>query len=122
MLREERSPLEPVLSVLYQFPEIDHQTPWEGPMHVQSLEQNLADLLLNQRVHLLSLLKQPEQDLTELVRMAIGIAQLVHDAVQEAESRLIVQFYHHALYEVEVLSLAEVGGVLGSFSLAVDGG
>jgi len=74
VLGEEGCPLEPVLRILNQFAEIDHQTPWERPMYMQPLKQNLTDLLLNQRVHLLRLLEQPQQYLTELVRMTVRIA------------------------------------------------
>jgi len=73
--------LKAVFTVLNQFSEVDHETPWEGPVHMKPLKQNLADLLLDEGHALSSLFEKEQEDLTELVSVAVGITQLVYDAV-----------------------------------------
>jgi hypothetical protein len=67
VLTNKRGLLEPILGVLDQFSKVDHQPPREWTVHVESLEQDLADLLLDLRLGVLGLLEQIEQFLTELV-------------------------------------------------------
>lgn len=73
VLRQEGSTLESVLAVLDQFSEVDHETPGERAMHVQALEEDLADLLLNERLAFPSFFKQEEKDLTELVSVTVRV-------------------------------------------------
>lgn len=121
VLSQECSLLEPVLCVLDQLSEVDHQAPRERSVHVEPLEQNLADLLLYERIHLLGLLEEAQKDLAELVGVTVRVAKLIDDAVQEAQTRVVVKLYHHAFYELEVLLLRKVTThVLGAILVPAD--
>jgi len=103
MLLQECSALEAILAILDEFSEVDHQAPWEGAMHVQALKQDLTNLLLDERHALSSLFEEEQENLAELVSMAVGVAQLIHDAVQEALSGKVVQLARKLFDEFKVI-------------------
>jgi hypothetical protein len=126
MLLQEGGALEAVLTVLYQLSEVNHETPGEGAMHVQALKQDLTNLLLDERHALSSLFEEEQEDLAELVSVAVGITELVHDAVEEALSRKVVQFTGKLLDEFEVIFadkrlylVARVDGRYGVFTVDI---
>lgn len=55
---EEGCLLEPILRVLNQLPELDHKAPREWSVHVEPLEEDLADLLLYQWIDFFGLLEE----------------------------------------------------------------
>ena len=67
--------------VLDEFDKSDEQTPWVRTIHYESLEQNSRDLLLNGLS--IGLRKQREESTAEVVGVAIGIAKLVGNGIQE---------------------------------------
>jgi len=102
-MTDKRGLLEPVLGVLDELSEVDHQAPGEWAVHVESLEQDLADLLLDLRLGVLGFLEQVEQLLAELVCVRVWIAQLVDDAVQEGAAGLFVELDRNLLDQIEAL-------------------
>jgi len=103
MLLQECSALEAVLAILDELSEVDHQAPWEGAMHVQALKQDLTNLLLDERHAFSSLFEEEQEDLAELVSVAVGVAQLIHDTVQEALSGKVVQLAGKLFDELKVI-------------------
>ena len=96
---------EAVLLVLDQFSEVDHEAPGVRAQRLQTLEENRADLLLDIGFRLC---KETQQDNAEEERVAIRVAQLIDNAVEEAEASLIVQLQCDLLEQLNALSFNDL--------------
>ena len=67
--------------VLDEFNERYEQAPWMGSVHYQPLQENSSDLLLN--CLSVSLGKEREKGTAEVVSMAVRVAKLVSNGIQE---------------------------------------
>ena len=103
---DERRLHEAILGVLNQLSEVDHQSPWVGSQSLKTLEEDSADLLL---YIWLRFNEQPEEYETEEVSVAIGVPELVDDAVHEAEPCVFVQLDCNLFEKVDVFLLVLLG-------------
>ncbi len=67
--------------ILDQLNERDEQSPWVWSIHNQPLQQHTCYLLLNS--FSVSFSKQRQQGTTKIVGVAVGVAQLVGNSVEE---------------------------------------
>src|SRR5690242_8892059 len=86
---DERTVPEVVVIVLNQFNERDEQAPRVWSLRDQSLEQDARDLLLHNFE--LSLGEQEEQQATKVVRVVVGVAQLIGNGAEQPVAALGVE-------------------------------
>lgn len=73
----------------------DEQAPGMGPVHDEPLQENSSDLLLHNL--LCSLCKEVKQHTREVVRVVVGVAQLVGDCIKKQVATLRVQVNDQSL-------------------------
>lgn len=87
----------------------DQQSPRMRAVHDQSFQKYASDLLLNcLRV---GLGKQMQHRTAEVVRVAVGIAQLVRNRIQEQIATLRIQVNSKILEDIHVGAVCYVRGV-----------
>ena len=92
-----------VLGVLDELTEADHQAPWVRAAGLETLQEDLADLLLDDLAPSFGV--DEEDDAGEVEGVVVWEAQLVHDGVQEDEAGTVVQGMHDLLEGVHRLSV-----------------
>ena len=88
------------LRVLDEFDESDEESPRMRPVYDEALEQDAGDLLLNRLDVRLG--EEIEQRAGEVVRVRVGITQLIRDRVEEQVSAFRVQIHGEVLENVHV--------------------
>ena len=91
------------LGVLDELTEADHQAPWVRAAGLETLQEDLADLLLDDLAPSFGV--DEEDDAGEVEGVVVWEAQLVHDGVQEDEAGTVVQGMHDLLEGVHRLSM-----------------
>ena len=88
VLRDEGRLRKTILLILDQLTEVDHEAPRVRSKRLESLKEDYADLLLDVRFRLV---EETQQDDAEEECVAVGIAQLIDNTVQEAEPCFVVE-------------------------------
>lgn len=91
---------ESILGVLDELAEIDHKTPRERSVCLQTLEQDGANLFFHNSV---LLAKENDQNHAEVKCVAIWVSELVDNTVKETQSCLVVEIGGHLLEQFNVV-------------------
>lgn len=91
------------LGVLNELTEADHQTPWVWAAGLETLQEDLTDLLLDDLAPSFGV--DEEDDAGEVEGVVVWETQLVHNGVQEDEAGTVVQGMHDLLEGVHRLSM-----------------
>lgn len=84
-----------VFGVLDELSETDHEAPWVWTAGLESFEEDLRDLLGHLRVAWLRV--DREDGPGEVEGVVVGVAELVDDGIEEAESGFLVEVLHDLL-------------------------
>ena len=103
--------------VLDELDEGDEEAPRVRPVHDQPLQEDARDLLLDGLG--VGLGEEVEQRAGEVVRVRVGVAQLVGDAVEEVVAALRLQVDRQVLEDVHVGGVAD-GAHVGGGALGAD--
>mmetsp|Transcript_29531 Transcript_29531/g.65382 ORF Transcript_29531/g.65382 Transcript_29531/m.65382 type:complete len:496 (-) Transcript_29531:1158-2645(-) len=100
--------------VLDQLNEGDQQAPWVWPVDDEPLQQHTRDLLLD-KLHL-DLRKQRKQHAREVVGVAVGVAQLVGNGIEQQVAPLTVQLSSQAQVQVHGCSVQGASHAFGNMA------